>query len=183
MNYLSFDCANRSLAVCFAYVVDKDINSLNNKIHFMSVIDITEGKDTNSVIRSRLLKQTLVGVDKKISDTKQNINHVLIEYQMSINDKSRCVSQQILYHYSNLESVSINLVGPSLKNKVYIDNLQHCYFMEKYTTKYSANKNHTKANFLKWLELNGVEMSKDIKKKNYDDIADAFMQIFGWLNS
>ena len=77
----------------------------------------------------------------------------------------------------------INLVGPSLKNKVYIDNLQHCYFMEKYTTKYSANKTHTKANFLKWLELNGVEMSKDIKKKNYDDIADAFMQIFGWLNS
>ena len=25
--------------------------------------------------------------------------------------------------------------------------------------------------------------SLTIKKKNYDDIADAFMQIFGWLNS
>jgi hypothetical protein len=183
MNILSFDCANRSLAVCFLYVNDKNINNMSNYIHFINVFDITEGKEQNSISRTKLLKQTLLDIDKKITELKLNINHVLVEYQMSLNDKSRCVSQQIIFHYSNLEPLEVHLIGPSLKNKIYLENLQHCFFMEKYTTKYSANKNHTKANFLRWMALKKISIPKEIKKKNYDDIADAFMQIFGWLNS
>ena len=56
--------------------------------------------------------------------------------------------------------------------------------MERYASKYTANKNHTKANFLYWLKLNKLEnLIKDnnIAKKNIDDVADSFVQIYGWL--
>ena len=75
---------------------------------------------------------------------------------MSVNDKSRCVSQQLVYHYTNMYTVE--LVGPSLKNKVCFskdDSLRHSTFMEKYASKYTANKNHAKANFLYWVKIYG----------------------------
>ena len=75
---------------------------------------------------------------------------------MSANDKSRCVSQQILYHYSCVDNSKVELVGPTLKNKICFsadDSLSHGTFMEKYASKYTANKNHTKANFLYWLKI------------------------------
>ena len=49
----------------------------------------------------------------------RNPTNILIEYQMSANDKSRCVSQQILYHYSGINNLQVELVGPTLKNKIW----------------------------------------------------------------
>jgi hypothetical protein len=65
------------------------------------------------------------------------------------------------------------------------ETLAHGTFTEKYASKYTANKNHCKANFLYWLKLyslDGLLKENGIEKKNVDDIADAFMQMFGWLD-
>lgn len=193
MNILSIDCANRSLAVIYAYMI-KDLNNIKNskiyKINICKVYDLTEGKKVNTVIRTKLLKKCLQSIDIIINnlDIKyRKPSNVLIEYQMSANDKSRCVSQQILYHYSCTNDIKVELVGPTLKNKICFssdDSLSHGTFMEKYASKYTANKNHTKANFLYWIKKNKLtNLIKDnnIAKKNIDDIADAFTQIYGWL--
>jgi hypothetical protein len=200
MRVLSFDCANRSLAVCFATINEKERanvtatiksgmynkTTMNNyaKIHLLKVFDVTKGDKCTTETRALLLKQCLLSVDKDIEEMKMTPTNVLIEYQMSANDKSRCVSQQILYHYSGIET-NPTLVGPTLKNKVCLSNddtLEHSTFMGKYASKYTANKNHSKANFLHWIQLTDQKLLlRDIEKKNYDDAADAFMQIFGWL--
>ena len=190
MNYLSFDCANRSLAVCYITLNTADIKHNTGKIHILKVIDLTKGAKIDTVGRAILLKKCLCALDTEILDMKSPYNTpntILIEYQMSVNDKSRCVSNQILYHYSCINNASVHLVGPTLKNKICFsedDSLSHGVFMEKYASKYTANKNHTKANFLYWLtkrNLNSIIKENKIKKKNIDDVADAFIQIWGWL--
>lgn len=206
MKVLSFDCANRSLAVCYLDInenffkemsltllkkesdtKEKIISLVDNYaiIHILKVFDLTKGNKCDTVERTNKLKRCLFELDELIAsnETKENkIDTVLVEYQMSANDKSRCVSQQILYHYANLPC-KLYLVGPTLKNKVFFkQDLDHGTFMSKYSSKYTANKNHTKENFLYWLKIyNKTDIVKDIKKKNMDDIADAFMQVFGWL--
>jgi hypothetical protein len=181
------------------------------KIHIMKVCDLsTIEKKQTTVERSIALKKCMNGIDAEIlllDQTYRHIDKVLIEYQMSANDKSRCVSQQLIYHYSDYTGInsdckgitkkdlknkeggkretSIHLVGPSLKNKIHFSpDLTHSVFTDKYMSKYTANKNHTKANllfFLKVYKLEHLIKDNNIKKKNIDDIADAFMQIHGWL--
>lgn len=201
MRILSFDCANRSLAVIFATVnvdiindikkaVDRsDVRDLIEKvnryviIHFANVFDLTKGKKCKVEERTLLLKNCVCQIDKDIK--KFDVpDHVLIEYQMNLNDKSRCVSNQLLYHYSGLEKTKVHIVGPTLKNKVlFADHLSHGSFMEKYARSYDANKSHTKINFLYWLDIHEQSyIVKKIKGKNIDDLADAFMQIFGWID-
>jgi hypothetical protein len=215
MKILSFDCANRSLAICYMTINENLHEDIQNKlsefdkssdisnqehvlkminpcitlidnhvkIHLLKVFDLTKKKKCASEERAVLLKQRLKEIDEMI------IHHgyptqVLIEYQMVSNDKSRCVSQQILYHYTDLfNNCPVFIVGPTLKNKIYFaKHLEHSIFMEKYVRNYTANKNHTKANLLHWLKLFKQEhFLKGVAKRNIDDIADAFMQIFGWL--
>lgn len=206
MRILSFDCANRSLAVCCATIntnilddladardkkdAEKCVELINGyvKIHVLRVFDLTKGKKVGTVKRTQLLKECLNSVDQLVLDSGATPEQVLVEYQMSANDKSRCVSQQIIYHYSGLPGVGVALVGPTLKNKVRLfpdEALDHGTFMAKYASKYTANKNHCKANFLHWLKLYGMTgllKENGIAKKNVDDIADAFMQMFGWLD-
>ncbi len=171
--FLSFDCANRSLAVCYA------THNQEYTIHFANVYDVTK-TTTKTEKRALLLKRCLNKIDAELKNAGLFWDVVLIEYQMSANDKSRCVSNQILYHYAEYKTV---LVGPSLKNKVHFaPELRHNRFIEKYASKYTANKNHTKANFLHWIEENNrKDLIANIKKKNIDDLADAFMQIVGFV--
>lgn len=201
MRILSFDCANRSLAVClldintgivgqlYDGIKQFDINTMMDitddyiKIHIFNVYDLTNGKNTDTVMKASLLKKCLGTLDDIISSIN-GVDQVLIEYQMPSNDKSRCVSQQILYHY--VDKAPVCIVGPTLKNKVVfstLDKLSHGFFISKYASNYTANKNHTKANLLYWLDIfDKTHLLDNIKKKNIDDISDAFMQIFGWLS-
>jgi hypothetical protein len=197
MRVLSFDCANRSLAVCFMSINLNTIDELDvhndtritnhTKIHMLKVFDLTRGEKMDTVHRTALLKECLNGVDQLIITSGVRPDQVLVEYQMSVNDKSRCVSNGILYHYSCVPGVSVSLVGPTLKNKICFsedETLEYGTFIEKYASKYTANKNHSKANFLYWLDthnLTNLVRKNNIEKKNIDDIADAFMQIWGWL--
>ena len=183
LNILSFDCANRSLAVCLLSInPDNDIKSINKDntdIKLLKVFDLTKGVKYTIPKRAKLLKKCLNGIDSKI-DT--DIDMVLVEFQMKVNDKSRCVSYQIVYHYSDKCS-NIHIISPVLKNKIYFtENLRWSVFGNKYANNYTANKNHTKANLLYYLKENDLmEIIKDVPKKNIDDLADAFLQILGYL--
>jgi hypothetical protein len=152
-------------------------------VNYMHVWDLTKGKKLDIVSRTHLLKECLQGLDDELSKINTDgPDVVLIEYQMSANDKSRCVSNGIIYHYS-CTNTKVVVVGPTLKNKICFstDNtLEHGAFMAKYSKPYTANKNHTKANFLYWMDVRNIEV--EFAKKNIDDIADAFMQIWGWLD-
>jgi hypothetical protein len=198
MLFLSFDCAVKSLAICLVDIKYPEelythatitVNDLNITPLMLKVIDITEGvvDDIDTINRTLLLKKCLTKIDTEIAnirDSKEEYKlaplKVLVEYQMSLNDKSRGISHQIVYHYSNINGVSVELVGPSLKNKIHFSaELEYGNFISKYSAKYTANKNHTKSNFVYWMGQNGyTQLLNDsgIKKGNYDDIADAFMQ-------
>ena len=130
---------------------------------------------------------------------------VLLEYQMGPNDKSRNVCSQILYHYSSIDAdfshakqdgsreamskmkpvikYDIEIIGPSLKNKInLVKDKPYSYFIQKYAKPYDANKAHSKANFLQWIENKKCEsLAKGIKKKNLDDIADSVNMTLAWL--
>jgi hypothetical protein len=195
MIVLSFDCANRSLAVCCIYVNEHIMSDLAEAVakknpdevvrliqtyvvhYYSKVFDITKGAKLKTEARTSLLKDVLTSID-----------HVYVEYQMVHNDKSRCVSNQIVYHYTDSKKTGlVKLVMPSLKNKLQFgEGLDYGTFAAKYRTKYTANKNHSKANFKHLLHTfgyTGILKDNRIKGKNVDDIADAWMQVFGQIKA
>jgi hypothetical protein len=185
----------------FLINIDKILNEMINPI-YLDVVDLIPNqkiKDTNVIIRTSRLKSYLNMIDKKINDLNDDI-HILLEYQMGPNDKSRNVCSQILYHYSgtdsnfnnsnsNIEKIpdlykyTIEIIGPSLKNKINFDiDKPYSYYTTKYVKLYDANKNHSKDNFLYWINKKNMNyMIKDIKKKNLDDIADSVNMTLAWL--
>lgn len=206
MYYLSFDPANKSLAIGL-YKIDNDwrskyrlifenlnINNLEEsneqldnliQILYVDVIDMMPGKnvkDTNLIERSLLLKQTLENINNKIKHIGEIIN-VCIEYQLNLNDKSRCVYSQLIYEYSNPNKYKINCIKPSLKNSITINkNMPYSNYISKYSSNYKANKIHSKDNFLYFIKIFKLEDKiKHIKKKNLDDISDTFTQIIAYI--
>lgn len=187
------------------------INNMITPI-FLDVVDLIPGekiKNTTVITRSNRLKSYLNHIDNIIQDeiykNKKDNNipiKVLLEYQMGPNDKSRNVCSQILYNYSRVDDInfksvntavaqidnsdvsySVEIVGPSIKNKINIDKYKdHQFFLNKYTNKYDANKKHSSHNFLKWIEMKSLEhMIKKIPKKNIDDIADSVTMSLSWF--
>jgi len=178
MRILSFDCAYKSLGVCCAVVELKNNDVISVTIEYIDVLKVADSKD--GVEQCTIaLKNVLVDLDNRLAQP----THVLIEYQMSANIKSNCVSNQILYHYTG--NAITKVIGPSLKNKIaFSDDLIHSVYMAKYASKYTANKRHTRENLIFWLtKRNQQELIANISKSNIDDAADAFMQIYGWLNT
>lgn len=170
-----------------------DINKILDKtikIHILEVSDLIPNKkisETSSVERTRELHAYLSAVDEKIAKVLKKPDElvVLIEYQMNANDKSRTIAAQVMYHFTKY-NIPIHYVGPSLKNKLFFKSDLHSNyqnFIERYTTNYAANKNHTK--YLLKILLNKLgkasqEMISNIKKKNIDDIADSTIMSVAW---
>jgi hypothetical protein len=189
----------------------KYINQLENFVDTLivpkifDVVDLIPGqklKDTNPLLRASRLNAYLSMVESTYIQYYPNEKYkVLLEYQMGPNDKSRAVCSQILYHFSQpdygfkktntSEFVSgpkrnqylVEIIGPSLKNKInLVKDKSHSFFMKKYTKSYDANKSHSKANFLHWIKVNKVEhMITNIKKANIDDISDSVTMTLAWL--
>jgi hypothetical protein len=216
MYYLSFDIANKSLAISLIKF-DKEYKQILNKTKIKSdnyentlmnmtklnkelnhifdyyiyeVVDLIpqqKVRETTLIDRSKKLKEFLNKLNIQIIDikNKNNIENitVLVEYQPSFNEKSRTIYNQIIYEYSNIPNYKLYIMNPLYKNKLYFSsNLKHSYFIQKYNNNYIANKNHTKVNFLYFLDqykLNHI--IKKIKKKNIDDLADSFMQILAYI--
>lgn len=164
-----------------------------NFLH-LEVCDVIPGKkvsETNSIDRANGL---FVKLNKLcIQFGKKWLNsdvHILIEYQMGQNKKSGEVSSQIIYHFLQyVPPENIHIIGPSLKNKLYyLDDLKstHNYYIHKYVKLYDANKAHTNYLFHRLIEIYELNSEKQeklelIKKKNYNDIADAVCQAIAWI--
>ena len=149
------------------------------KIHHLDVVDLIPNKkvaETDIIYRSEKLYTYLKTLDRVLEPFMNMDKPVifLLEYQMGPNIQSSAVSNQLIYHFTKYNK-EIKLIGPSLKNKISLGpDLYYSNFVEKYKTLYAANKNHTKANFLKFLELTGnTDKISHIKKSNVDDIADS----------
>lgn len=179
----------------------------------VDLIPLKKIKDTDLILRSNRLKGYLNTIDNIldviINDPITNALfkprlHVLVEYQMGPNNKSNNVFSQILYHYANNDlnfkrtnqhpsiqrkltenilNVSLEIVGPSLKNKINLDkDRPRTYFIEKYAKTYDANKKHSIANMNYFLKSkNSEHMIANVKKKNLDDIADSITMTLAWL--
>jgi hypothetical protein len=209
MYYLSIDVANKSLAVSFIYYNKNHYENFeniirNNKLTFNNLIEINKKLDniikyyicevtdlmpnikvkhTTILFRTKKLKEYIEKLKERINTISQNKKiTIIIEKQPSFNDKSKTVYNQLLYSFIE-PNYKVNIINPVYKNQVYFNNeLRYSTFIQKYANNYIANKNHTKANFLYFLKtFNKEYLIKHIKKKNYDDIADSFMQIFGYL--
>ena len=187
-------------------------NILKSYLNYIDKIIYTTILDNEKYIHNK----------KEINISNNNIIDVkvLLEYQMGPNDKSRNVCSQILYNYSqnnkynfkslnhqpnllNTENIinfnkinyTVDIVGPSLKNKINLDdNKTHQFFLNKYSTKYDANKKHSICNLLSWINhkidnldklntpnKNIYNLIKIVPKKNLDDIADSINMTLAWL--
>ena len=78
------------------------------------------------------------------------------------------MSKKIKYPKKNI-LYSTEIIGPSLKNKINLDKSKdYHFFLNKYVNKYDANKNHSKHNFLKWVENKSIDkFIENIPKKKY----------------
>ncbi len=197
--YISIDVATKSLAIgiyrlgSFDDILQNapskqtphDLNEYCNsmiQILSMNVFDINNGiklKDTNVIEKACALKRTLENFDASIEELPDDII-VLIEYQMNANHMSNAIFNMIVYHYSN--KYPVHVVMPSMKNTIALHpNLVHAEFLARASNNYKANKDHTKYNMLYLLMVfDKLHMIKDIKKKNYDDIADTLCQCLAW---
>ena len=211
MWYLSFDCANKSLAIglyCISSTLKDSIKSyiqlyntgvyhdqfkedVKKLIHiaFIDVLDIVPNqkvKDTDIIERTRALKKALYCINEKVQSYRKEDTHplqVCIEYQMNVNDKSRTVYNQLLYEYADEHLYKLIIMKPLLKNTIYLEeSLKYCYIIEKYNSTYRCNKQHSKLNFLHFIQVFQLEEKiKHIPKKNLDDVADTFMQVLAYL--
>jgi hypothetical protein len=174
----------------------------------LEVVDLIPGKklkETDVILRANRLRGYLKYVDETHLNNIPDLGvyHVLVEYQMGPNNKSNSVCSQILYHYAandtgfkstlsennltdNTQAArvcNVEIIGPSLKNKINLDkDKTRQFFIGKYAKTYDANKKHSVANMKYWLTTkNATHMLANIKKNNWDDIADSVTMTLAWI--
>lgn len=136
-------------------------------IRRLEVYDISA---TSMVAVSRRLRQTL--------EALPTADVVLIENQFAFRGNTQ-VMAQILYHYSEQE---VHLVSPRKKNKLTIGGHLHKDFLKRYANSYGANKAHTKAMVLHWLEARDqMNLVAHIPKPIRKDACDAAAQAIAWI--
>jgi hypothetical protein len=167
-------------------------NEILNPINIKSldVIDLIPNQKVskcNIIEISYELMKYIHNFTKNLQECKwfDNSVHIVIEYQMGPNRKSGDIQTQLIYHFLQFLPIkNIHIIRPSLKNKLYFPkdiNSQHNSHIERYKKKYTGNKSHTKYIFIQWLTAyNKLNYIKNINKKNYADIADAFCQANAW---
>lgn len=139
------------------------------------VIDLIPGRKVKDVTveqRTKLLRGVLCGLGYDVTPETT----VVVENQPDFNFKSSTVRDQLLMFYADCRLV---IVSPSEKNKIVVDEgLTLESFTSRYKKRYDAVKNHTRANFLRLVEIWGWgSITAHIPKPYLDDAADSFMQV------
>lgn len=170
MRVLSFDCANRSLAVAELIHDPGETDPVKAlTLVAVHVFDLCKGKKLKQTTKAERFKEL-----RNILDTLPTPDMVYIEYQMAPNRQSGTVSDCIQFYYVNTPT---RIVGGSKKNTIALANgLQINKFYERYSCNYTANKAHSKANFIHFAGLKCFDYSH-IPRKNLDDVADAVCQV------
>jgi hypothetical protein len=85
--------------------------------------------------------------------------------------------------HSHNSRYTIEIIGPSLKNKININHDKpRQFFIDKYVKTYDANKKHSISNMLAWLESKDMtHIISNIKKSNWADIADSMTMTIAWI--
>ena len=181
------------------FIDKKDMTKIYTLLDVVNLVPNTKVKENSSVMITSRLKAYLKSLDKYIKNAT-----ILLEYQMGPNDLCRNICSQILYHYSNLDNnfessldkelpdtelnsmtiipvIRVEIVGPSLKNKINLDpDKTHHFFLDKYSSSYTANKEHAKHNFSIWIKDSDYSINH-IPKKKIGHVADAIMMAVAWL--
>ncbi len=106
---------------------------------------------------------------------------VAVEWQMGPNSKSRIIAHALLAVYA---SANVFFVGPALKNKLRFPSrpdLDHCLFVERYASTYTANKKHAIAVNTTFIAPLFRHPPLDIPRAMAGDFADSVLQILGIL--
>jgi hypothetical protein len=208
---ISNENSNEKIDVISRYIDDVN-HIIDNTIilRYTNVFDLIPGKKISDVTdqeRAASLKgvlEYLEYIGRQIDehkncnscDSNSTFNIVLLEFQEGRNYKSRFIYSCILYHFStsynniritrNKEcrrKIQLERVGPSLKQSVYFEEEgKYEYFIRKYINNYNCNKNHSKHNFLYWINKKGLNhLIEGIKKKNIDDAGDSFLMAYAWI--
>ena len=107
--------------------------------------------------------------------------NVAVEFQMGPNAPARTVATVLLSHYSR---ANIFLVGPAYKNKMWYPSrpdLRHCFYVERYSKLYDANKAHARDLYFKHIAPIFGHNTGRIPVKYQKDFADTVIQILGFL--
>jgi hypothetical protein len=139
------------------------------------VLDIIQGrkvKEVSAVDRVKALKSTLDS--ERLYEAEDR--SVLVETQPgNLNFKSSAISDQLSMYHADED---LHHVSPHLKNKLCFDeSLAYEKFLPQYKKQYDANKAHTSANLLYYLQVfDREDLVNDIKKDILNNLADSFMQ-------
>jgi hypothetical protein len=177
------------------------------QLKYVNVFDLVPGKklaDCPAIVRAQRLKGVVEYIKHVNAKIGGPLDTVLIEYQMSLNDKSRGVSAGLVYAFSSAdadflsastymnskdefaealsrEKCRVEIVGAALKGKVYFGSGNIQNFRKKYMSNYDCNKAHSKHNFLTWIaDHDQQHLIEGIPKGNLDDVADSFLMAYAW---
>ena len=106
---------------------------------------------------------------------------VAVEYQMVPNEQARKVAVALVTHYA---AAGVFLVGPALKNTVAPrgrPDLHHAAFVEKYRSRYTANKRHAEALYHDYVAPLFGHRVEGVPRERRADFADSVLQVLGWV--
>jgi hypothetical protein len=148
-------------------------------VYTIGVLDITGGADMaeiDEIVGSQFLVNSLEGLELHI--TADTI--VLIENQPGArNALSEAIQNRLSTYYYAMYQCKVVSIDPRLKNKInYHPSINYDAFLQAHGDTYEANKGHSVANFLHFIENFGWGNTlMRIPTDNIDDAADSFMQI------
>lgn len=201
MRILSFDCANITLGYAILDFEEKNIVEICSRIcggselekekitiPVFDVVNLLNKKVANTNIAYRTTK--LVEFLNKVP--AENVDIVLVEYQMMPNVWSHSVQDQIMMYYmSKYPNIKVFDVKPALKNTIaFSEEGLYQNFIELFVKNKPANKAHSAFNCTMLMESLNIDikhllhLNKKLNKKMVDNnLADAIMQAIAYVNT
>lgn len=169
MYQISIDPATHSIAI----VVFKD--SQLKQIISSDLFPHNHNKQIKDIDRIDAVKRF---IDFNLEEYLHHSPIILIEKQIS-GTPTYIIFISLITLFREKGIKEINIVSPTLKNQLDIENHNISTFYNKYTNTYKANKEHSRAIF--------KSKTKDINikynKKHECDIADCYTQFLAWLGN